>query len=137
MKRRRSLVVILSLAAVLGCGFESKVQGDWKIDPATWTSKEVRRAGVPPELLKSLQDMVLVVDDGVVYLGVAHPDSAAFEYEIGHTKGDCADVDVTAQGEKGKEKARIEACLVDDDRLELTYEEGNKPLSVALERVSR
>ena len=62
MKRRGPLVVMLSLAAVLGCGFESNVQGDWKIDPATWKTEKVRQAGVPPELLRSLQDMVLVLE---------------------------------------------------------------------------
>lgn len=129
-------MVWTTLAAIFcaGCGFESRVEGNWKLDPGTFEAKDVRKAGVPPPLMKSLEDGVFVVEDGVVYVGAAHPDTAIVKYAIGSVKEDCADVTLTASDGRGATESKsIEACL-DGDRLELRHDAGKKTIEVSLHR---
>jgi hypothetical protein len=122
------------MMGIAACGFESRLEGRWKLDPSTFSRKDLRRSGIPPELQSSFADGVFVADDGIVYLGAVHADTALVRYSVGAVNDDCADVKVTASDGAGNTESRtVEACLR-GDQLQVSYEAGGKAIEVRLDR---
>ena len=131
----RSKICVGLFLLVVGCGFESRVEGAWSPVPGSLETKELVARGVPKPSAKQLVGSTFVAEDGVVYLGAAHEKAAQARYVIEREEGDCATVHFEATDPAGKVETSetVEACL-DDDRLSLRQTAGGKPLSVTFRR---
>lgn len=120
---------------LVGCGFESRVEGAWSPVPGTLEAKELVTRGVPKPSAKQLVGSTFVAEDGVVYLGAAHEKAALARYVIERETGDCAMVHFEATDPAGRVETSesIEACL-EEDELTLRQTAGGKPLSVTFRR---
>ena len=131
----RSKRCTLLLLCVVGCGFESRIEGAWSPVPGSLEAKELVARGVPKPSAKQLVSSTFVAEDGVVYLGAVHDRAALARYVIEREKGDCATVHFEATDPTGKVETSesIEACFEGDD-LTLRQTAGGKPLSVTFRR---
>lgn len=129
----RSKICVGLFLVLVGCGFESRVEGAWSPVPGTLEAKELVARGVPKPNAKQLVGSTFVAEDGVVYLGAAHDKAALARYVIERETGDCATVHFEATDPTGKVETSesIEACL-EGDELTLRQTAGGKPLSVTL-----
>ena len=131
----RSKRCTLLLVALVGCGFESRVEGAWTPVPDTLQAKELVDRGVPKPSARQLVSSTFVAEDGIVYLGTVHERSALARYVIERAEDDCATVHFEATDPTGKVEASdpVKACL-DDATLTLRHSAGGKPLSVTFRR---
>jgi hypothetical protein len=125
---------VLLTCLALGCGFEARVEGTWKLAPGDANQRELARHLRPP-MAQTFASSAFVVEDGVVYLAAKHPDNALAKYQIGRIEHGCADVrlETAAVGAGAPTHTPIEACL-DGDALTVRHLVDGEAAVVTLRR---
>lgn len=128
--------ITLALCASLltACGFERRVEGEWKADPNSVNAKELTKRGVPAALAPTLVSGTFVVEDGMVYLGAKHPDATLLGYRILDEDDDCATVRFHDPAAKDTQTRDARACLRGTD-LTVRHDGAKAPLEVTFRRV--